>query len=81
MTKMLALSYEDRLRVTMICGTKLSLHTIYPLCGWARSGASKCGTKPVGGSSINAGGGGADLTFLGRKGGFRDPVQAGPVQG
>jgi hypothetical protein len=62
-TKMLALAYEDRLRVTMICGTMLSVHTTYPLCGWARSEASKCDTKPVGGLSIDAGGGGADLTF------------------
>jgi hypothetical protein len=62
-TKMLASVIEDRMRVTMICGTMLSVHTTYPLCGWARSGTSMCGTKPVGGSSIGAGGGGTDLTF------------------
>jgi hypothetical protein len=61
-TKMLASAIEDRVRVTMICGTMLSVHTTYPLCGWVRSGASKCGAKPVGGSSIGAGGGGTDLT-------------------
>jgi hypothetical protein len=29
--KMLASAYEDRLRVTMICGTMLSVHTTYTL--------------------------------------------------
>jgi hypothetical protein len=60
--KMLASATEDWVRVTMICGTKLSVHTTYPLCRWARSGASKYGTKLVGGWSIGAGGGAADLT-------------------
>ena len=40
------------------------MHTTYPLCGWIRSKASKCGAKPVGGCSIGAGGAGVDLTFL-----------------
>jgi hypothetical protein len=30
-TKMLASAIEDRLRVTMISGTMLSVHTTYPL--------------------------------------------------
>jgi hypothetical protein len=30
-TKMLTLAIEDRMRVTMICGTMLSVHTTYPL--------------------------------------------------
>jgi hypothetical protein len=46
----------------MICGTMLNVHTTYPLCGWVHHKANKCGTKPVEGSSIGAGGGGADLT-------------------
>jgi hypothetical protein len=62
-TKMLASAYKDRLRVTMICRTILSVHITYPLCGWVRSRASKCGTKLVGGSSIGAAGEDADLTF------------------
>jgi hypothetical protein len=61
--KMLVSAIEDRVRVAMIYGTMLSVHTIYPLCGWAQSGASKCSTKPVGGSNIDVGGGGADLMF------------------
>jgi hypothetical protein len=60
-TKMLASAIEDQLSVTMISGTMLSMHTTYPLCGWVWSGASKCGTKLVGGSSIGAGGGGANV--------------------
>ena len=39
------------------------MHTTYPLCGRIRSEASKCGTKPVGGYGISAGGGGVDLAF------------------
>jgi hypothetical protein len=54
--KMLTSAYEDQLRVTMICGTILSVHTTYPLCGRIWSGASGSGTKPVGGSIIGAGG-------------------------
>jgi hypothetical protein len=60
--KMLTSAIEDLVRVTMISGTLLSVHTTYPLCRWARSGASKYGTKLVGGSSIGIGGGGDDLT-------------------
>jgi hypothetical protein len=74
-TKMLAPAYEDRLRVTMISGTMLSVHTTYLLCGWARCGASKYGTKPIGGSSIGAGGGGADLISL------RDAREASQFRG
>jgi hypothetical protein len=47
MMKMLASAIEDRVRVTMTSGTMLSMHTTYPLRGWARSGASKYGTKPI----------------------------------
>jgi hypothetical protein len=36
-TKMLASAYEDHLRVTMICGTMLSMHTTYTLCRWVQS--------------------------------------------
>jgi hypothetical protein len=32
--KMLASAVEDSVRVTMICGTMLSVHTTYALCGW-----------------------------------------------
>jgi hypothetical protein len=63
MTKMPTLAVKDRVRVTMTCGNMLSVHTTYPLWGWARSGASKCGTKMVGGSGVGAGEEGADLTF------------------
>jgi hypothetical protein len=51
----------------------LSVHTTYPLYGWARSRANKCSTKPVGGSSIGAGGGGADLTFPETQGRLHNP--------
>jgi hypothetical protein len=67
-TKMFTSAIEDRVRVTMICGT---MHV--PLCGWAQSGVSKCGIKPVGGSSIAAGGGGADLTFPETQGRLHNP--------
>jgi hypothetical protein len=63
MTKIPASAVKDRVRVTITCGNMFSVHTTYPLCGWARSGASKRGTKPVGGSSIGAGEEGANLTF------------------
>jgi hypothetical protein len=56
-TKMLASTIEDQLRVTM-----LSMHMTYPLCGWVQFGASKCGIKLVGELSIGAGGGDAYLT-------------------
>jgi hypothetical protein len=46
-TKMLASAIESRVRVTMVSGTMLSVHTTYPLYGWVWSRASKCGTKPV----------------------------------
>jgi hypothetical protein len=72
-TKLLTPTYEDRLRVTMISGTMLRVHTTYPLCGWVRSGASKYGTKLVGVSSIGAGGGGTDLTSPKTQGGFTVP--------
>jgi hypothetical protein len=62
--KMLASAIEDRVQVTMICRTMLSVHTTYPLCGWVQSGTSKCGTKPVGGLSISAGGGGCHTRFI-----------------
>jgi hypothetical protein len=71
--KMLVSAVEDSVRVTMICGSMLSVHTTYPLCGWVRSGASKCGTKLVGGSSISAGGGGADLMFPEMQGRLHSP--------
>jgi hypothetical protein len=54
-------------------GTMISVHTTYPLCGWVRSEASKCGTKPVGGSSISEGEGGADLTFPKTQGRLHSP--------
>jgi hypothetical protein len=72
-TKLLAPAYKDWLRVTMISGTMLSMHTTYPLCEWARSRASKYSTKPVGGSSIGAGGGGADLTSPKTQGRLHSP--------
>jgi hypothetical protein len=71
--KILALAYEDRLIETMICGTVLCVHTTYTLCGWARSEASKCGTKMVGGSSIGAGEEVLTLSSPRRKGGFTVP--------
>jgi hypothetical protein len=61
-TKMLTSAIEDQVRVTMICGTMLSVDTTYPLCGWVWFGASKRCTKLIGGSSIGARGG-TDLTF------------------
>jgi hypothetical protein len=73
MMKMLASANEDRVRVTMISGTMLSVHTTSPLRGWAQSKASKYSTKPVGGSSIGAGEGGADLTFPETQGRLHNP--------
>jgi hypothetical protein len=43
-TKMLASATEDRMRETMICGTMLSVHTTYPLCGG--SGLGLASTVP-----------------------------------
>jgi hypothetical protein len=54
-------------------GTMLSVHTTYPLCRWVRHDASKYGTKLVGGSSIGARGGGADLTFPETQGRLHSP--------
>jgi hypothetical protein len=63
MMKMLALASKDRVSGPGD-GTMISVRTTYPLCGQVRCGASKCGTKLVGGLSIGAGGGGTNLTFL-----------------
>jgi hypothetical protein len=54
-------------------GIMISVHTIYPLCVWVWSEASKCGTKPLGGSSIDEGGGGDDLTFPEMQGSLHSP--------
>jgi hypothetical protein len=71
-TKMLASASKDRVSGPG-GGTMLSVHTTYPLCGWVQSGASTCGTKPIGGLSIGAGGGGADLTFPETQGQLHSP--------
>jgi hypothetical protein len=71
--KMLASVIEDQVRVTMICGAMLRVHTTYPLFGWVRSGASKYSTKPIRGSGIDAGGGGADLTSPEMQGRLHSP--------
>jgi hypothetical protein len=72
-TKMLVSANEDRMEVTMISGTMLSVHTTYALCGWVWFRASKYGTKLVGGLSIGAGEGGADLTFPETQGRLHSP--------